>query len=393
MSELLFGIDATLKNLEEKGHTLSWTRKNQFEGCQAQWFLTNICRLAPETIVCPLLREDTYALPGWVIQKLFETYINSRIYRKFGSVDSAMEWFNKNLVLLCETVTQFSYEDQMNIKSVRYFFESEEGKRLIEIARGRGLDPSVEGLQICFVDPCVFARVNKDWDSFYAKISNILRKVLEMWARDGVNLDLMLCESRIDLDLNLGIDTFHIEGFTDYIYNTYGMECFDSIEKLRDGYTLLDGKYNLSRFVHEEQLYLYSTALSIMTGKVPEYMMFLEYKGCRYKAFQFDRGYISRLRESCMRMSSVLSALKSWLTSLRVSDPEQRDFDAAKAPVIFTPNAISCCFCLGRDVCPSFVADKELQKQTANFVGKKAKDRVMKEFESLDPSVINICTF
>lgn len=390
MSGLIFGVNATLKRLNEKGYTLSWTRKNQFEGCQAQWFLNNICTPDPEVIVSPLLREDTYALPGWVIQKLFETYINGRVYRSMKSVDESMKWFDRNLRILCEVVTRIPYEGQLAVWNPRYFFDRGDGRAILSEAFEKGLDPGMKDLQIHFIDSCVFERVNKDWESFYIKISDILRRVLEMWIRDGVNLDLMFCEQKVEAYLNIGVDQLHIEGFTDYIYNTYGEGCFENINSLKDGYTLLDGKYNLSRFVHEEQLQLYATLIYIMTGKMPEYMMFLEYKGCRYKAFQPDRGYVRRLRESCMRLTSVLAQIRSWLTSIKEYDCSIRDFDAVEAPVVFTPNATSCCFCGARDICPSFMESPDIRRETGNFIGKRVKERIMKEFETLDPSVVNI---
>ena len=392
---MIFDTKITLEKLTKDGYSLSWTRKNQYDCCPAQWFISNFCRIGGDLVLNPLMQENTYSIPGWVIQKLFETFINCRIYKmsSMKSLDDIYQWFDRNIIAVCKTITHFTYDEQNNIVNSRSYFQTNEGKALVQQhVLSDGLDPHIKGLQLQFIDQSVFTQVNKSWDKFYARLSKICHNILNMWIQDKLNLDKMLCESFVHTYVGPSQQQqFHIVGRTDFIYNNNmpdGM-VFDDLAKLQPGFSLIDGKYNLSKFVHPEQLQLYNTVLYNMYKKVSSYIMFLDYNGCRYKAFQPDLNYKSYLTNCCAKMANSVETCRSFLNQQVLQG--NLAFDAQIAPVQFTPNDVGCSFCQVKDCCDAYT-NSSVKNSSEIISAKKQKEAVKKELDYLTPDEIHTIT-
>ena len=87
--DILLDIDGTYKNLA-KYNTVSWSKLKGYETCQCQWFVSNFAYIS--NLEAAVL-EHTRAIPGTLIQKMFEIFINERIYNRpeFKTFDKLLD--------------------------------------------------------------------------------------------------------------------------------------------------------------------------------------------------------------------------------------------------------------------------------------------------------------
>ena len=315
----------------------------------------------------PVLAENTYALPGWTIQKLLEIHINYRLYEK--------DPFGRNILSWIKPLTELIVFPLSLPLDRNHYFETQEGMLRIEKYISLGLDPIFLepdlDLQPFFIDENKFLTVNKSWDRYYIRIENTLRGVLELWARDSVDLSCMKCE----VPLSINLESFEVTGRADFLY--YHPET--------SSYTILDGKMNLSRFVHSEQLQLYSSMFHSMNGFYPRWLQFLEYSGFRYKTFQPDPLFLSR--DFIPDLISIRKDLEYFYLTL--SSLPSETFTFTDIPLIpLRPSDTACAFCALRDgICPTPMPSDT----TRVYRSRQNKSQIMKEFG--DKRGINYITF
>lgn len=364
---MLFDTMETLNSMLRNGHKLSWSKKNWYDSCPVQWFVSMAKPLESET----LMQENTFALPGWVIQKLLETFINHRVYNRpeMISIQSLYDWFDSNLGILTEFI-MFDTESQKYMGDVRGFFKLE-GKNLVDSAYKNGLDRNISGFQPMFIKPDVFIATHKNMESLISRMSDIIHRVIDMWAKNGMNLNLVTCESFISST----IEGFAITGLTDYIYNVNGVkEIEKGFDSLEDGYILTDGKFNISRYVHEEQLQLYQTLIRIITGKTAGKIRFLDYNKTSYKEMAPDLHYYEKLVTDLCKIEQTYQRVLSFVRG------QNRTFDILDIPENFTPSMTGCSFCSYKNSCEAYQKSEWGKDFFTIHNYKLEKDEQVKEF-------------
>lgn len=358
MNQIQFPKEYTLQRLSEKGHTISFSRWNRWRECPFSMFSSYL--LSPL-----VLEENTFALPGWMIQKILELWINGQQWKNgsdfiFASVRPLFD------------LVAFPFEAQVSIDRRDYFSSPEGRARVSKFVSEGGLSPLFlqTDLQPFFISEERFLSVNRSCEKFFERLSRIFTGLLDMWGRDNIDLSLMKCEVPFEMDF-MG---FRVSGRADFIYGN-PPDC-----------TILDGKYNLSRFVHQEQLQLYASMMYAASGVYPRWLSFLDYNGLRYRTFQTDPLFLnSTLAPDLLQIYSHIQYIRQTLSSLN------RDFFTFDdLPLIrFRPSDTSCAFCPLRDeVCPTpRPADRvELFRSRMN------RQNVAKEFRGIDPTTIGYGT-
>ena len=339
--DLTLKLDATRKLFSEKKFHISWSKVNQFNKCNASWFVQNYASFSEKKAV---YSDNVKGLPGTITQKIFEHFINDRIYchTSMRSIDELVEWMTSNSRALFNLIV-FNPEDQYEIPKInsRRFFQTKEGKKRVKIAHEEhSLSPTIKsGIQPQFIDKDEFySDHGGSLDSFILKLKDIYERNLENFKAHGLDLGLMLSEQYIPSKYH----EIHINGGVDFLYNTNQKikKKFTDLKDLENGFTIIDGKWRISKYVEKEQLFFYAALIHFKYKKTPGYLSFLDWNEAKFVIYEYDSSYLSRFRNNIARISNeakrievVLSDLSEGATIYDIPDLK------------FTPSQSACRFC------------------------------------------------
>ena len=110
MEDVIYDVKATKEHFKEKHTRLSWSSFDNFQTCKGLWF-TNFFLKPPTDMEVPLLpRESSRAIPGTVIQKVMEVFVNDRVYSRPEMTDlqKIVDWMqtNSTLSFICRKLPQ-----------------------------------------------------------------------------------------------------------------------------------------------------------------------------------------------------------------------------------------------------------------------------------------------
>jgi len=163
----------------------------------------------------------------------------------------------------------------------------------------------------------------------------------------NLNLDFMQSE----IYLKIGLGKFTLTGSIDFICNTkQNSGEFCNLSDLRSGYTLLDGKYNLSATVKEEQLQFYSYLVFQKTRKIPEKLGFIEWTKSKFKEVPFNPEFVRYLEDTLLSVKEEGEKIKSKLADIKWVGP----FYESNLTSLCT--GAHCTYCLGVDYCPEAIS-------------------------------------
>lgn len=273
--DIRYDVTAT-KNRLAKRTQVSWSAFDSFRSCPSGWFVKYFMQAPGGAILLP--RDDTRSLPGTILQKVMEVFLNARVYARpeMVSMQTLLDWMTRNLVATyhlsrCEVSDQYVTEYQG-----KKFWDTTLGKvRWERVRRNYGMDPAIKEINLSFVDGTTFNGTYGSEEEFLTKLKSIFEPVLRFFVENCFSLDRFLSE----IPLKVPYRNFTLTGAIDFLYNTVqrGDMYFSSLAQLESGYQILDGKYNFSSYTKIEQLQYYATLLQIYTGKTPESLSLLSW--------------------------------------------------------------------------------------------------------------------
>ena len=71
---------------------LSYSKMAQYKRCQASWFFENYCVPLERQVYS---EDSAAAIPGTIIQRVWETVINDRVFNLLPSVDLLSKWMRQ----------------------------------------------------------------------------------------------------------------------------------------------------------------------------------------------------------------------------------------------------------------------------------------------------------
>jgi hypothetical protein len=352
-------LDTAVERLDAKSMKVSWTQLSSFLKCPASYFAKALYVSQKERKVCAQVlrtQEDSDAIGGYVLQLLFEKYVNCRVYSREGlrgseNFDARVLWLQKQFRLLVSLVWT-DVDRQKEIVRTDVFFATKEGVSRLSCAKADGLDVVYENsLQPKFISTQVFNSKYGSPGEFYTRHNAMIASVLEeLDIGKGVDLDLMLSEVWVSAKHLSG----EIRGCVDFVYNTRQDKKDGGVLKdmsaLQDGYILLDGKIRMNEYVDKGQLLFYIYLLYKKYRKIPSYFGFLEWGTAKFHLYE-------------MRMPAVLSIqsdIEMFLKSnagvydqlLRVQEAGG-GLSFSELDVDYRPTKGSCKYCMFNTLCPA----------------------------------------
>lgn len=344
--DLLFSVEKTAKNFI-KAPRVSWSQYSEYQTCMGWWFSRNY--LVFDASVPVVLRlENTRAAPGSIIQKLFEVFVNSRVYHRCPSVEKAHEWFDYNHDHLWELATfpvEFQYDPIFDAPRAyrNYFKEMKQGQAQILDAWKKGMDPGITGVQPIFLDFDAFSKVYGSEDAFHKKMKRTYRNVLTLLMENNFDFDSTLSEIWVETKFGNSFLT----GFIDFVYNKWGHGVFNHIGKLEDKYLVLDGKWSVGNWAKKEQLFYYSVILYLTTGKMPEQVGFIDWSKAKFHWEPFNLWFVEKLKEDFKKMEAKFEEIRN---EFRRGNDFFEFFSFR--PIEFKPSQDNCTFCSVLGLCP-----------------------------------------
>lgn len=353
--DIIYSVEPTLKSFL-RNNKVSWSHFDTFQSCQGSWFIKYFLKSPPELCETQVVREDTRAVPGTLIQKLMEVFVNERVYTRpeMGTLSAIYEWFTKNTRLLFQLST-FPIDEQFkqDFLYTKDFWKKGRGRALWQVALNNGLDPCIRDINISFLDPTAFERTYESPEKFLEKVANLYPEIIGWFAKQKFDLDWMWSE--IPLRVELPKRDISLTGSIDFIYNPKQKDgtYFSSLAQLQNGYFLFDGKYKFSSYTKEEQLSYYSLLLYLQTGKLPDTTALLSWTEAKMKEFTFDLGYKEKVETV---LTQLLTAKKN-LIEILDKKKENTGWMFGENLVPLCPSESICQFCSAVEFCPAAVAE------------------------------------
>ncbi|HDY90342.1 MAG TPA: hypothetical protein ENH82_19755 [bacterium] len=344
----------TLERMRKKAKDISWSKLSQIQKCPANWLASNFLVFAN---VESAAIENSLAVPGTVIQKMFEIFINSRIYNRpeMTSLEKIYEWFNTNTKLFFELCT-FDYSEQYTLPSSepRYYPRTNHGKARVRAKYKEGLDPEFKSFKPQFMDWIYFNSLHGDKTKFLERLNSLYPNILKIFLKYNLTLDKMLSEQYVQAWMFKGVK---INGGVDFLYNVnnhtknYQMK---TINTLSSEYILIDGKHKISKYVEKEQLFFYATVIGIAFKKWPSQLAFLDWSKGNFEFFDFPLTYVEELRAKVVNIVQLVDTTIAGIGQL--IDQGQTIIKVSEIPSAkFTPSQNGCRFCPMIGVCPAAI--------------------------------------
>jgi hypothetical protein len=271
---LLLDVHKTVDDMDRHWGTVSYSKLNAYTHCQLGWFGGNFGTFLGST---DSSQEESAAVGGTIVQRIWTSLVNDRVYRELPSLDQRVYWMTKQHMALWYTII-FPYESQfeMTKKENRAFFKSARGiARLGQMTQDHGLDVRLyTGIQPKFVVNSDHThRKHKTLEAYEDSIREQYGKMLTRFASLDVDFDKMISEVFFRTKF-----LSHIaNGSIDFIYNSNGTAPFTRLSELKDGYVLLDGKLQIGPTVSTTQLDFYLAALFTQYRVMPGAVGFIDW--------------------------------------------------------------------------------------------------------------------
>lgn len=352
-------VQASLEAIKNNTFKLTWTRLSQYQDCEAKWLSSSFLKF-----VDPIssAREDSRAIAGWAIQKIFEHLINLRKYRD----PQSLTWLKEETAKLLDTII-FIQSDQYKIPDSRHFFKTKEGQQRIEQTK---LDPKIGELQCMFLDEVFFAKVWGTTQNLKDKINSLYATILEKFKTLGINLDQIIAEPWIKAKIpNVGALAL---GRIDFLFDPHSP--FINMNNLGPSPIVMDGKFNTNEWTKVEQLQFYGTILNLQYNRIPKVMSLIDWGKAKIISYRYDPSYIKKMIEFSSQILFIQNLVKEYLETLHSSGT--KTIEAQQIPIKWNPTRDTCMFCDLRKHCDiresagikteelyNIVADRQAKKE------------------------------
>lgn len=353
---LLIDAELTLQSLVSSLHRVSWTKLQQHARCPGSWIAENH---AVFTVREAHTQDHLHAIPGTILQRVWQAIINDRVYRREGLRDrhALATWAGRQCAALFQCIARPLHEQHQHPREVlRRYYLTEPGKNEFEQrAATHGLDPALwSHIQPSFVDHDRLFRLHGGERKFFATLARTFAPTLATLERRGLDLDGFLAE----VPVRASLGPAELAGSIDFIWNRRRSPSglFDDLGLLENGFVVLDGKFRLGPTTVIEQLDLYAAALRLGHNRTPSHIGLLCYGTGSLSLGDFDRGNMEGILDRVHEYSISVDALTASIATLVRDQPRHHarhlvSFDAVPR-LTLTPGRLACRFCSISRHCP-----------------------------------------
>lgn len=383
IADIIYDKKLTQENFK-KHLSLSWSSFDNFQTCQGLWFINYFLKTPIDIVTPPIVKEHSRSIPGTLIQKMIEVFINERIYRRpdMNSLNSIIEWLQRNCISLYHLGTfPVEYQFKPDFIKTKNFWKNKYGKDQKEyVKQTYGMDDCIKEINISFVDKNKFSSIYGSEELFLSNILALFPKIMNLFVQEEFYLDRVLSEIYVKVPLK----DFYLSGSIDFVYNPKQRDdtYFTTLTQLQNGYFLFDGKYNISSYTKKEQLFFYCYLLFLKTRKIPDRIALLNWKKSEFKNFEFDLQYKDKVE-------SVLSSIQvegKRIQSFLDNKQGDRGLFFLDNFVSLNPGENNCQFCTAINFCPA-AKEKGIKEFSSAICEKiQAKYSAQKAILELSPS-------
>lgn len=333
-------------------HKVSWSKLKAHTQCPGMWFIENYATLLERQVYAA---DEALAIPGSIVQKVWEIMINERVYKR-ADFDGPMglkmlgHWMGRQARALYHLLV-FPYETQFTMPretARKYFYKTSSlgQQRVAWAVKEHGLDPLFcSGMQPKFSDIKFFEEKNGKLENWFNKLDDMFMRMLEEFAGHKVNMDRMFSE----IFLNVKQGRLEIGGGIDFVYNVHHQlpTPFTELRDLKPGYVLLDGKYNVSQYTETGQIFLYALLIYSRYRVVPAFTGFIDWTKAKFHWHQFDLAQLNQMQSKVTRYAGEATKLAlSLQRKCETTPPATKTISIYDIPHLdFRPSKVHCNFC------------------------------------------------
>lgn len=340
MPKLLIDTAETARTFTEGRQKTSWSKWKDYNLCPARWFATNFAVwVEPQTS----LQDGLYSIPGSLVQRVWESFINDRVYKSLPATQDAwLGWLDnatRHLYRLIVKPREAQYEPPY-ADNLRTFFRTKAGRAQTEAALAAGLPSNfTTNLKLQFIDAKDFKELYGSEEDFFKKLNLAFEKTLRLFAEYKVNLDAILSEEFVRATLPGNIIA---NGGVDFLVQPGTLtHPFSDIKRLADGYTLLDGKMQFGKTLDQEQLFFYAAIIQLQFRRTARYVGFINWTEGKFAFYDYLPAYAYKLQTNLRKLYDDFTPLEQTLKATN-----QPTIDLVELPYLkFKPSTINCAYC------------------------------------------------
>lgn len=296
---------AIIDSFNSTSHKLSYSKFKNMSTCELSWFFSNFVKSDSTQL------DHRYAIPGVIIQRLFQEIVNKKIYLKYKSTSKFNLWIKENVFGLFEFI-YFPLDSQYdsNINSLDYYKSSDGQHRLLAIKDKYKLFEIQDDLSPKFADIKSLLAKHSDIEAYLNSLIHIIVINTSLFVQHtSINLSKTVSEVYFKYTL----DDLVLSGQLDFI----------SLDYTKDPYILVDGKLNINGYVDSKQLVFYSYLIYKLHNTIPDKAGFFSWKTSEFKEVAIStRSFIeleTSLRNYLNRRLEIKDILESFDESLELS--------------------------------------------------------------------------
>lgn len=342
MGEILLDVSKTLSALRKNGQKISWTKISNYRGTKCAWFVGNYASLVDAQAVASV--EESKAVPGTLVQKLFEIYFKAGLYEL--PRDQVDLWFDINLYWLYHTIKYPAAEsNQHNV------FEWRKGAEAQERV-SRALEAGADYRVLEKIQPKFFNPANLEGGSETAFLELLRVALRKNW---------LMFDSLIKAPAKVSSETYltakfmgkmTANGQSDFMYDPNGLFANDNARgKPAAGFAIFDGKWNVSSWTDPDQLHFYAFLHLLRDRLLPSRLAWLYWREATVLDVPIEPKRIEGLKSTLFAISTVVGKLIEEFEALEAAG--QKTIDVAQVvsvPLKYDRGA--CKFCKLAGKCP-----------------------------------------
>lgn len=311
---------------------MSWSRYQQFNNCQASWFL-NSFNITTRPVQS--LPNDHISFDGKLIQKVIEVaYKNGAVANRLHQEIAAgtlPEYINRVVSLMDACLILPPREarlleignlyDWLKTPAAQDYLE----QKLKEAFNGEPVDPYLREFiihrpAICIVDrDAVELERGKSYKTMLRDIVKATIKAVEYFFKH-----LAFNRTSVEMWVFAQVEGIEFCGMADMAVNTVDTtKKPDAMWDLRDQYYLIDGKRKVQSYQTHEQLEFYSTLIALKQSIRPFSLVLFDYTEGQAHASAFNPKYLDTIRQTAGQFHQALPKLQANLkdSGLEVKEP------------------------------------------------------------------------
>lgn len=309
-----------LKNFNNNCNKLSYSKFKLFKNCELSWFTSNFVDATIHEV------DQTFALPGIIVQRIFEEIINKKLYKTLDSVEFNA-WIKDNVFSLINICT-FPIEDQANPQPLNL-------ESIDSIKKEYPLFSITSGLYKIYVNKKLLLKNFESLNSYaYFLYDLISENTLTFNKTLGLNINQTISEYY----LKYKFGDIDVSGRVDFLEKDF----------TKENYFIFDGKMKLNSFVDNDQLTFYAFLINKMFGTIPYKAGFYSWTDKVFKPVNIDVDSFHNLELS---LDSYSKRVEDLTKKLNVINSDVLTIDMLYELFSNSPSFTNCKFCVFKNSC------------------------------------------